>query len=122
MASTRLNNSKGWYCAQQKGIQKTYRHEMWKYKCISKNSAFPGLGINMPMMTNGYNNGILSQNASDIESTLFGIGSTNLVKQQAPLEAVINKMPTATFFSTPQLVMPQPLVIEKNQRAKGPYC
>ena len=52
MASTRLNNSRGWYCQEQRGIQKTYRHEMWKYKCIAANSAFPCAGINMPMMTN----------------------------------------------------------------------
>jgi|TARA_B110000444_G_C18754865_1_gene554592 hypothetical protein len=122
MASTRLNNSKGWYCHQQSAKQKTYRHEMWKYKCISKNSAFPGVGVNMPMMTNGYNNGILSENASDIESCLFGIGSTNLVKQKAPIEVVINKMPTATFFTRPDIIMPNPLVIEKCQRAKGPFC
>ena len=30
------------------------------------------------MMTNGYNNSILSKNASDIESALFGIGATQI--------------------------------------------
>jgi|TARA_B110000858_G_C17763521_1_gene455733 hypothetical protein len=122
MASTRLNNSTGLYCQEQKAKQKTYRHEMWKYKCISKNTAFPSVGINMPMMTNGYNNGILSKNASDIESALFGIGSTNLVKKRAPVEAKINCMGTATFFTRPDLILPEPLVIEKGQRAKGPFC
>jgi hypothetical protein len=122
MASTRLNNSKGWYCQEQNAKQKSYRHEMWKYKCISHNSAFPGVGINMPMMTNGYNNGILSKNASDIESALFGIGSTNLVENRAPVEAKINCMGTAKFFAKPDLIIPEPLVIEKNQRPKGPFC
>ena len=89
---------------------------MWKYKCISKNSAFPGLGINMPMMTNGYNNGILSQNASDIESTLFGIGSTNLVKQQPPVKPRLKTIPMKQFFQRTPMIMPKPLVIEHNQR------
>jgi hypothetical protein len=121
MTSTRLNNSKGWYCQEQKGIQKTYRHEMWKYKCISANSAFPCAGINMPMMTNGYNNKILSNNASDIESSLFGIGSTNLVKPKAPVTPEINKMPSLSFFNRLQVFLPEPLVVENCQRGKGPY-
>ena len=51
---------------------------LYKYKCISNESALPCVGINAPMMTNGYNNSILSKNASDIESALFGIGATQI--------------------------------------------
>ena len=122
MASTRLNNSPGWYCQEQQGKQKTYRHEMWKYKCIATNSAFPCMGINMPMMTNGYNNKILSRNASDIESVLFGIGSTNLVKSKAPVTPELNRMPHIAFFNRLPVYLPEPLVIENCQRGKGPYC
>ena len=122
MSSTRLNNSPGEYCLQQYGYNHASAFELYKYKCIAYESAMPGLGVNMPMMTNGYNNGILSKNASDIESALFGIGSTNLVENRAPVEAKINCMGTAKFFAKPDLIIPEPLVIEKNQRPKGPFC
>ena len=122
MTSTRLNNSRGWYCQQQRGIRKTFRHEMWKYKCIPTQSAFPCAGINMPMMTNGYNNGVLSRNASDIESALFGIGSTNLVKTKPAVVPKLNCMPRLSFFNRLPVFLPEPLVIENCQRAKGPFC
>ena len=121
MASTRLNNSTGLYCQEQKAKQKTYRHEMWKYKCISKNTAFPSVGINMPMMTNGYNNQILSQNAPDIESALFGIGSSNLVKPKAVVIPELKCTNNIKFFNRLETFLPEPLVIHKHQRPIGPF-
>ena len=122
MASTRLNNSPGEYCLQQAGYQHAQNFELYKYKCIPKQSAFPGLGVNMPMMINGYNNGVLSQNASNVESALFGINSTNLVNPRLPVYCKINKLPTKNFFPLPQRFLPVPLVIEKCQRPVGPFC
>jgi hypothetical protein len=122
MASTRLNNDQSWYCQGQKAIKKTARHEMWKYKCISNRTAFPCAGINMPMMTNGYNNKLLSNNAPDIESALFGIGSTNLVNAKGAVLPQLNCIPNIKFFDRPRTLMPEPLVIEKCQRPEGPYC
>ena len=75
----------------------------------------------MPMMTNGYNNNVLSNNASDIESALFGIGSTNLVKQKAPVKPELNCMGNVKFFNRLETVMPKPLVVEKFQRPIGPF-
>ena len=72
-------------------------------------------------MINGYNNGILSENASDIESALFGIGSTNLVKAKDPVIAHLNSLPNKKFFNRPQSFIPEPLVIEKFQRPIGPF-
>ena len=121
MASTRLNNDKGWYCQQQEGIRKYEEHELWKFKCISNQTAFPCAGINMPMMTNGYNNNILSQDAPDIESALFGIGSTNLVKPKKPTIARLNSVGDIAFFRRLPVYMPEPLVVEKCQRPAGPF-
>jgi hypothetical protein len=95
---------------------------MWKYKCISNRTAFPCTGINMPMMTNGYNNKLLSNNAPDIESALFGIGSTNLVNAKGAVLPQLNCIPNIKFFDRPRTLMPEPLVIEKCQRPEGPYC
>ena len=65
------------------------------------------------MMTNGYNNDILSNNASDIESALFGIGSTNLVRAKAPVVAKLNCLPNKKFFNKPKSFIPEPLVVRK---------
>ena len=122
MCDTSLKNSKGWYCQDQQGIKKTYRHNIWKYKCIASRSAYPCTGINMPMMTNGYNNQILSKNAADIESALFGIGSTNLVKPKAPVKPALKCLPKVTFFNRPANYLPEPLIVPQYQRPIGPFC
>jgi len=75
----------------------------------------------MPMMTNGYNNNVLSNNASDIESALFGIGSTNLVKQKPAVKPELNCMGNVKFFNRLETIMPKQLVIEKFQRPIGPF-
>ena len=121
MTDTSLKNSKGWYCQGQHALREQYNHNMWKYKCISENTLFPCMGINMPMMTNGYNNNVLSNNASDIESALFGIGSTNLVKSKAPVNPQLKCVGNVKFFNTLETLMPDPLVINKYQRPVGPF-
>jgi|TARA_B110000483_G_scaffold232484_1_gene300109 hypothetical protein len=122
MSSTRLNNDKGEYCKRQREIRLAEQFSLYKYKCISNDTAFPAVGINMPKMTNGYNNNILSQNAADIESALFGIGSTNLVNAKQPVVTKLNQIKTKHFFDRLDTFIPEPLVIEKSQRPKGPFC
>ena len=122
MSSTRLNNDKVEYCKRQREIRLAEQFSLYKYKCISNDTAFPAAGINMPKMINGYNNNILSQNAPDIESALFGIGSTNLVNAKQPVVTKLNKMETKHFFDRPDTFIPEPLVIEKSQRPRGPFC
>ena len=121
MSSTRLNNDKGQYCQQRRNMRLSEQFALYKYKCISNETAIPCVGINTPMMTNGYNNNILSKNASDIESALFGIGSTNLVKEKEPVVAQLNTLPGKKFFNRPQFFIPEPLVVEKFQRPIGPF-
>jgi len=121
MCSTRLHNDPGEYCEKQRDIRLSERFVLYKYKCISKDSAYPGVGVNMPKMINGYNNEVLSKNAADIESALFGIGATNLVKPKAPVVAQLNTLPTQKFSNRPELFIPEPLVVEKYQRPIGPF-
>ena len=121
MSSTRLNNDKGEYCQQQRNMRLSEQFALYKYKCISNDSALPCVGINTPMMTNGYNNNVLSNNASDIESALFGIGSTNLVKQKPAVKPDLNCMGNVKFFNRLEGTLPKPLVVEKFQRPIGPF-
>ena len=119
---TSLKNSKGMYCLEQKAIDRQFDTNIWKFITIATDTRFPCAGVNMPMMTNGYNNNILSKNASDIESALFGIGSTNLVRSKPLVTPKLNEINQIKFFNTMNTFLPEPLVIERNQRAKGPFC
>ena len=58
----------------------------------------------------------LSHNPIDIESMLFGINSTNLVKPQKPIKPELKRVPTSKFFDRLPVHMPKPLVIENEQR------
>ena len=122
MTSTRLNNDKGEYCQQQRNMRLAEQFTLYKYKCISGDSAFPCVGINTPAMTNGYNNNVLSKNTSDVESALFGINSTNLVNPRQPVHCQAKQLPEASFFPLPKKFLPEPLVVEKCQRPIGPFC
>lgn len=59
----------------------------------------------------------LAYNPVDIETFLFGIGSTNL---EAPAPLILIPKPkmlrTADLFEKREIIMPDPLVVERNQR------
>ena len=122
MSSTRLNNDKGEYCQQQRDFNLSRQFFFDKNRIVPDISAFPCVGINMPKMNSGYNNNILSQNAADIESALLGIGSTNLVESKQPVVAKVNNMPSKKFFNRLETFIPEPLVVQKQQRPIGPFC
>jgi hypothetical protein len=72
----------------------------------------PALGItpsHMPRNT-------LSSNPVSIESSLFGIGSTNLVDPQQPVKPELKHIPTVNFFERVPLIMPAALEPMKDQR------
>lgn len=121
MTDTSLKNSRGWYEQGQNSRIQHFRHNTWKYKCISENTAFPTVGINMPMMTTGYNNKILSNNAPDIESVLFGIGSSNLVKPKENVKPELNHIRDIKFFNTMETFLPEPLIVKGGQRPVVPF-
>jgi hypothetical protein len=58
----------------------------------------------------------LSHNAADTESFLLGINSTNLVNPAPCFTPEISKLGSANIYQKEVTYMPEPLVIEKNQR------
>jgi hypothetical protein len=58
----------------------------------------------------------LSSNACDIESSLFGIGSTNLVQQLPNIVPQINSLKSLSIADKPVLVLPRPLDISQHNR------
>ena len=114
MASTRNNNTPGNYGLQQRQYKDYSQHTLYA------NGAF-GAAYHTQWAGNGLNPGQIpsnkmSSNAADIESFLFGINSTNLVKPAGPLTPEINCLSMANIFETRPVYMPEPLVVDKSQR------
>ena len=114
MASTRNNNTPGNYCLQQRSYQQASQETIYKHSAYGEpySTKWAGNGLNpgqLPWNT-------MSKNAPDIESFLFGINSTNLVNPQPALTPEIKQLSTANVFEKEPTYIPQPLVMEKNQR------
>lgn len=114
MASTRnLNTRLNYNLEQQK-----YRHS--ENYTLYPNSQY-GVAYSTKMPGNGANpaqlpRDALSRNPVEIESFLFGINSTNLVNPEPPLTPQLKCLSVANFFETPEVLMPEPLTVEKHQR------
>jgi len=114
MTSTRNNNTVGDYCLQQQSYANARQYTSYVHSQYGRaeTNAMPCLGItpsHMPRNT-------LSDNPVDIESSLRGIGSVNLVCPQKPVVAELKKIPSISYFKTLPLIMPQPLAVKKDQR------
>jgi hypothetical protein len=114
MTSTRNKNTPGNYYLEQRDFTLARDYELYKhsqYGAAYKN-ALPCLGFNPSHMPRDN----FAYNPIEIESALFGINSTNLVKPQAPVQAEMKTLPTLKYFNTLPLIMPLPLVVEQKQR------
>ena len=114
MASTRNRNTPGNYCLEQRQYQQSSGYTLYP------NSQY-GSAYNTRLAGNGLLPGQipwnkLSYNAADTESFLFGINSTNLVNPAPCFVPEIVKLDSANIYHKGQVFIPEPLVIEKNQR------
>lgn len=119
MASTHLKNSTMTYKSEQLAKHRIFDNKIYNGKILHNKNYFPGLGINAPHIGNGINNNVLSNNGADIESALFGIGSTNLVQPKAPVCADMNNLNTINFFELKHEsnnLIPEPLVVHNQER------
>ena len=114
MASTRNRNCQGDYVleqAQNKGIANysEYGHSAYGYPT---DTMLPGDGLLQGRVAPTK----LSGNSCDIESQLFGIGSTNLVKPREPVIPDIHPLLSLNVIDRLPVLVPEPLVVAKNQR------
>lgn len=114
MASTRNKNTRSDYCLEQRENSsiKTYNLYLNSQYGEAYKPALPTLGItpsHMPRNT-------LSHNPIDIESSLLGISSTNLVYNVEPANPQLKNIPDVSYFDRIPLLMPKPMVVEKHQR------
>lgn len=114
MASTRNNNTPGNYCLQQKQFAQNTQYTLYPNSQYGNayDTKLPGIGVNPGQIP--WNQ--LSYNPVEIESSLFGINSTNLVNPQSVVQPELRKLTSANFFEKSPIILPNPLVVEKNQR------
>jgi hypothetical protein len=114
MASTRNINTRGDYTLEQDRYKSSRNYN--NYLHASQGCAFQPSIPTIGLMPNHMPRHTLSHNPIDIESSLFGINSTNLVNPQKPIKPELKRIPTSVFFDRLPVYMPNPLVVENNQR------
>ena len=114
MASTRNKNTCSNYCLEQRITTQSFKYLEYQNGAAGAayTPALPCMGVIPGQMPRE----LFSRNSVDIESALFGINSTNLVETQKPVVPELKTLPEISFFGRMQLVMPDPLVVEKSQR------
>ena len=114
MASTRTHNTPGNYCLQQREYQEGRQYTLYKNSAYGQayDTKLPGNGLNPAQIP--WNK--LSKNSADIESFLFGINSTNLVKPQGPLTPELTCLHSANIYENTPVYLPEPFIPLKNQR------
>ena len=112
MASTRNKNMPGEYCLHQMSNKHSTNYNTYKGAAINKINLLPCAGI----LTGPTPNTVLSKNATDIESFLLGINSSNLVDPTPPFNAKLKCNGLLSFYNRLQPLLPTPMVIEGCQR------
>ena len=114
MASTRNKNTPGNYCLEQKEFSNSQQYTLYPHSQYGSaySTMLPGNGLLAGQVP--WNK--MSHNAADIESNLFGINSTNLVNPTPCFVPELTKLDTANIYEKGNILMPQPLVVEKSQR------
>jgi hypothetical protein len=116
MASTRSRNTPGDYALEQSAYQEQNDYMSYQksafYGTVPQ-AYFPGNGL-MGMKTAGLN---LSANSCDIESQLFGIGSTNLVAPRGPIAPDVYALKSLNVAYKAPVISPETFIPTQNQRA-----
>ena len=112
MASTRNKNTKEDYCLEKQKNSLYNSYQDYKYSRHNYDPKMPGFGFT-PTQIPGKD---LSHNYVNIESQLFGIGANDLENPRKQETPDYKCMRERTLVEKEPVLMPDPLVIEKNQR------
>lgn len=112
MASTRNNNTNINYKTQQLQDKNFINNHMYLGYHLPNQEILPEIGT----VSSRRSQNALSNNFIDIESTLFGINSTNLVNPQKPINPQLKNIPLQPYFYRPNhTIIPNPLIIDENR-------
>ena len=112
MASTRNKNSISDYKHEIRSYTNASNYMTYEQSGKAPTNHFAGNGLLMGRMASEN----LSSNACDIESQLFGIGSTNLVNPQKHIQPKLHDVKSLNIIDRDSVIIPEPLIVEKNQR------
>lgn len=113
MSSTRNKNTQGDYFLEQARFHDHLSYNQYQGHGVNDTTYLPDQGL----LAGKLHGSLLSHNNHDIESYLYGIGSTNLVSL-APHE-ITPQLKTLKHLSVSDklyFVMPEPLVVKKHER------
>lgn len=113
MASTRNKNAIGDYQLEQKAYYNRYLNIIDPVKQTPIQKTFPGNGLLQGKVASKD----LANNYTDIESTLFGIGSTNLVQSLPNVVPDIHSLPSLNVMDKLPMIIPEPIYVDTKQRA-----
>jgi hypothetical protein len=115
MTSTRNKNTDNDYKLEQQTNFKILNTNLYEGFNVPDKEIIPSIGA----ISSKRNRNALASNSVDIESSLFGINSTNLVKPAQPIEPLFKNIQEYNFFDRPnEIIMPYPLVFNNNNRPK----
>lgn len=114
MASTRNRNTPGNYELERLASNRKHQELLYIHQSQgqARQTHFAGDGL----LAGRHAGRDLAKNDSDIESFLFGIGSTNLVSPQLTVQPQINTLSSLNVIAKTPMMMPRPFGIEPNQR------
>jgi hypothetical protein len=112
MASSRNRNTTGNYEFEMQELNRFRNHILYKGSVSNDTTYYPGnglLGCKNPNL-------ILSNNYADIETVLFGIGSTNLVNPKKVENFIFHPFKILDVQERTKAILPEPLVVSKYNR------
>ena len=112
MASTRNKNTPGDYKMAIGSDKSRCAYLENPFYGAPNQSFLPGFGLIGSKIAPSH----LSSNSCDIESSLFGIGSTNLVQPQPNVVPQLKSLSSLAITERPVLVMPRPIDISQTER------
>ena len=112
MSSTRLHNLPCEYKAQEKGKEHIAQHISYKYNGEAYDSRIPGFTVINGQMGPE----LFSYNRADVDSYLKGTYTNNLENPRREFTPRLKKLKEAKFIEEPNILIPEPLIIEKCQR------
>tara|TARA_B100001175_G_C19312566_1_gene543775 strand:- start:444 stop:797 length:354 start_codon:yes stop_codon:yes gene_type:complete len=104
MASTRNINTPGDYQAEQASLKHDADYKVYEGYSKPTDVCLPGNWLLSGRMAPQ----VLSYNPIDIESSLFGINSTNLVNPQTPVKPEIKILPSLNVVPTKEVIVMEP--------------
>jgi hypothetical protein len=114
MSSTRNKNQPENYNLEIFSKQKQMKYKLYENGSNSKayTTHLPGNGL----LTGRIASSSLSENYCDVESFLYGIGSTNLVNRKEKVVGNLYEMDNLNIINRPPMIIDRPFVQEMNQR------